>query len=154
MRRKEWVIIMFLTETYAAEYIEQFVEENLDIFKNKKIVIITVCEQGINFLELLRRHHLDAAAFAVTNEKTIGRMICGIPVITYEQIQSDDFCIVSSASTAYFDKKCLEMKGVSADRIFTLYPNVIEYFREGFESVDREHYEGLTKEQNDAYAGS
>ncbi len=152
MRRKEWVIIMFLTETYAAEYIEQFVEENLDIFKNKKIVIITVCEQGINFLELLRRHHLDAAAFADTNEKTIGRMICGIPVITYEQIQSDDFCIVSSASTAYFDKKCLEMKGVSADRIFTLYPNVIEYFREGFESVDREHYEGLTKEQNDAYA--
>lgn len=142
---------MFITETYAAEYIRRYVEENLEKFRDRKITIITVCEQGIHFLELLREHGLDAVAFADTNEKVLGKKICGLPVVEYGEIDRDSLLVVSSAVTAYHDRDDLLGAGYEENQIMTLYPDVIEYFREGFEQIDREHYAGLTKEQNDSY---
>lgn len=143
---------MFIKETFAAKYIAKYVEENLESFRNRKLTIVTVCEQGINFLELLREHGLDAEAFADYNEKVLGKTICGLPVIEYGQIDKDSLLVVSSASTAYHDRDDLLNAGYDEEQILTLYPEVIEYFREGFEQIDREKYAGLTKEQNDQYA--
>lgn len=142
---------MFLSETYSAEYIETYVKENVEQFKNKKLVIVTVCEQGINLLELLQKQQIYPVAFADTNEKVLGKEICGLPVIRYSEIEPDAYIIVSSAITAYHDRKILLQEGFLEHQILTIYPAVIEYFRESFEQIDQEHYGKMTKAENDAY---
>lgn len=143
---------MFITETYAKEYIKQYVEENIKKFVNKKIVIVTVCEQGINLLELLRKNGVEPVAFVDVNENVLGKKICGIPVIDYEDIEEDMYVIVSSSTTAYYDSEKIINMGHSKDEVLPIYPEIIEYFREGFEEIDRIQYSGYTKEQNDIYA--
>jgi MoaA/NifB/PqqE/SkfB family radical SAM enzyme len=148
---REGDIRMFVTETYSVEFTERYLIEQIEKFKRKKLVILTVCEQGIYFLELLRSHGVEALAFADVNEKVIGKTICGIPVMTYDEIPMDAFIVVSSAATAYHDRDELIRKGYGKEQIITLYPVVIEYFREEFEEIDRKQYRDLTKNQNDQY---
>lgn len=139
---------MFITETFAAEFIERYVEENLSVFQNQENVIITVCEQGINLLELLRKNGVEVKAFADTNDHVLGKTVCGIPVITYDEIPKEALLLVSSSLTAYYDQGVLVKKGFPKERVLTIYPNVIEYFREGFEEADRKFYGGITAEKN------
>jgi len=94
---------MFITETFEKEYIERYVNENLNIFKNKKLLIHTVGEQGINLYELLAERNIAVYAFAESSVKLIGKKIYGLPVIKIEEIPQDSFIIVSSPDTIYLN---------------------------------------------------
>lgn len=140
---------MFIRETFAAEYIERYVEENINLFREKKkIVILTVCEQGINFFELLRNRNISVEAFADDNEVVKGKVIYRLPVLNINEIPEDAFIIVSSPTIAYRDRNRLVKMGYREENIFTMYPNVIQYFSEHFINIDKEQYKGITKKEN------
>ena len=116
---------MFITETFAKEYIERYVNENLRVFQDKQLIIHTVGEQGINLYELLSERNIDVLAFAESSPKLISKKIYGLPVIKLEEIPTDSFIIVSSPTNAKRDKKRLIALGHKQENILMFYPTVI-----------------------------
>lgn len=140
---------MFITEIFAKEYIKQYVDENISIFKNKKIVIHTVGEHGINLYELLTAHKISILAFSENEAKLIGKVIYGIPVIRMENIPDDAFIILSSSTTAKRDAQQFISMKFDAENIMEFYPTLISYYHNKFLQIDEEHYRNLTKEENE-----
>lgn len=142
---------MFITETFAKEYIETYVNENKDIFLNKKLVIHTVSEMGIYLFELLNKLEIKVEYFTETNKKLIGKNVYNTSIIDIDNFndKSEEFTIlVSSPTTANKDLSYLISKGFKEENLIKFYPNVIDYFHDQFLIQDQEKYANLTREKN------
>lgn len=139
---------MFITEAFAREYIEKYVDENIQIFNKENLIIHTVGEQGINLFELLNQKGIKVASFADKSPKLIGKRIYDIPVIDEKNIPLNSFIVVASPTTAIKDRNQLIYLGHKEEKIHKLYPSVIDYFHNEFMEKDKAYYANLTREQN------
>ncbi|SDB15564.1 radical SAM protein [Eubacterium oxidoreducens] len=142
---------MFTRETYAAEYVEEYVRAHKELFtKHEKLYIYTVCEQAVNLYEILQTMQVQVTAFIDQGKSFLGKQIYGTPVVTIDEVKGDYYIIISSATQALHDQRVLETKGIDKDRTYTLFEKVTRYYSLKNLEIDKKRYEGITKEQNDA----
>ncbi len=139
---------MFITETFAREYIEQFINEEINRFENKTIYLHTVCEMGVYVFELLNDMKVEVKAFTDFSQRFSGLNIYGVPVINPDEIEPDSIVMVTSTTVAIREKSKLIHSGINEKNIIMLYPEVIAYFHDYFMSKDQDIYGNLSKEEN------
>ncbi len=139
---------MFITETFAREYIEKFIDENINLFQNKKIYLHSICEMGIYLYELFTERNIEIKGFSDFSQRFKGKTIYGIPVTHPEELDEDVQVIIASTTIANREHDNLMKIGISEASVLRFYPQVIDYFHDFFLSKDKERYQDLSREDN------
>jgi MoaA/NifB/PqqE/SkfB family radical SAM enzyme len=144
---------MFIRETYAKEFIDEYIKEHINLFqKEEDLYIYKLSEQGINLLEIFDKYGVKVKGFIDDNPHVLHKTICGKYVYGTEEKIDNYYIIVSSPSTAWHDQKVLESKGFHKEKTYAIFPAVTRHYALVNLGKDKERYAGRTKAENDQMA--
>lgn len=144
---------MFIRETYAKEFIEEYIKDHINQYqKEEDVYIYKVSEQGLNLLEIFEKYGVEVKGFIDDNPHVLHKRICGKYVYTTEEEIENYFVVVSSPTTAWNDQSILELKGFDRNKTCTIFPEVTRHYSMLNLEKDKERYKGRTKAENDVIA--